>query len=118
MCQVFASQPREAYRSRTRSLRINGQSTSIRLEQMFWRTLDQIAESENLSTPRFISKLHSEVMNINGEASNFTSLLRCTCLNYAGQLSPDPALVAEVWQSGGLHPRRGLSSVKRQTVAV
>lgn len=90
MHQLLASQANEEYRSRTRSLRINGQSTSIRLEMMFWRTLEQIAESENLSTPLFISKLHSEVMDIHGEAGNFTSVLRCTCLNYTAKLSSDP----------------------------
>lgn len=98
MCQLFAGQPRENYRSQTRSLRLNGQSTSIRLEGMFWRILDQIAESEDLSTPRFISKLHSEVMSLYGEASNFSSLLRCTCLVHAERLheqpqQPDQALV-------------------------
>ena len=83
MCQLFAGQPRENYHSHTRSIRLNGQCTSIRLEAMFWQTLDRIAHAENLSTPQFISKLHSEVMDIHGEASNFTSLLRCTCLVYA-----------------------------------
>ena len=86
MCQLFAGQPRENYRSQTRSLRLNGQSTSIRLEGMFWRILDDIASTENLSTPRFISKLHTEVMELYGEASNFSSLLRCACLVHAEQL--------------------------------
>lgn len=82
MCQLFAGQPRKNYESQTRSLRLNGQSTSIRLETTFWRILDNIAQSEGLSTPRFFSKLHSEVMSIHGEVDNFTSLLRCTCLVY------------------------------------
>ncbi len=80
MCQLFAGQPRENYESFTRSLRLNGQSTSIRLESTFWRILDNIAEAESLSTPQFVSKLHSEVMAKYGEVQNFTSLLRCTCL--------------------------------------
>ncbi|OED44572.1 aryl-sulfate sulfotransferase [Chromatiales bacterium (ex Bugula neritina AB1)] len=83
MCQLFAGQPRDNYESQTRSLRLNGQSTSIRLENTFWRILDKIAETEQLSTPQFISKLHSEVMTLHGEASNFSSLLRCTCLVHA-----------------------------------
>ena len=93
MCQLFAGQPRQNYCSQTRSLRLNGQSTSIRLEEMFWNTLDGIAASENLSTPQFISRLHSEVMSLHGEASNFTSLLRCTCLVHAERQhtrSPQP----------------------------
>jgi predicted DNA-binding ribbon-helix-helix protein len=64
---------------------------------MFWRTLDHIAAVESLSTPQFISKLHSEVVNIHGEARNFSSLLRCTCLVYAEQNSAVPGPVATVW---------------------
>lgn len=88
MCQLFAGQARSNYESQTRSLRLNGQSTSIRLENTFWRTLDEIADSEKLSTPQFISKLHSEVMSLHGEANNFSSLLRCTCLVHAERNKP------------------------------
>jgi predicted DNA-binding ribbon-helix-helix protein len=82
MCQLFAGQDADRYASQTRRLRLNGQSTSIRLENAFWQTLDDIAASEGLSTPCFISKLHSEVIAIRGEHVNFTSLLRCTCLKF------------------------------------
>jgi predicted DNA-binding ribbon-helix-helix protein len=64
----------------TRHLRLNGQSTSIRLEQSFWEIVDQIAADEGLTTPAFVSRLHAEVLEIRGEAPNFTSLLRCACL--------------------------------------
>jgi len=64
----------------TRRLRLNGQSTSIRLERHFWELVDGIASEEGMTTPAFISKLHSEVLEIRGEARNFTSLLRCACL--------------------------------------
>ena len=80
MCQVFAGQDPSRYKSTTRRLRINGQSTSIRLENAFWATLDEIAEGEGVSTPCFLSKLHSEVLELRGEPENFTSLLRTTCL--------------------------------------
>ncbi|MBL3570715.1 DNA-binding protein [Rhodovulum sp. BSW8] len=80
MCQIFAGQDPERYRSTTRRLRLNGQSTSIRLENSFWAILDEIALSEGVTTPAFISKLHAEVLELHGEPSNFTSLLRCTCL--------------------------------------
>ena len=35
MCEVFAGQPKENYEPITRNLRLNGQSTSIRLERRF-----------------------------------------------------------------------------------
>ncbi|MCA0997441.1 MULTISPECIES: ribbon-helix-helix domain-containing protein [Roseobacteraceae] len=80
MCQVFAGQEPERYATTTRRLRLNGQSTSIRLENSFWAILDEIAEGEGVTTPAFVSKLHSEVLEQRGEPSNFTSLLRCACL--------------------------------------
>ena len=79
MCEVFAGQDPERYTSTTRRLRLNGQSTSIRLENAFWATLDDIAARDGVSTPMFISTLHSEVLERRGEPKNFTSLLRCAC---------------------------------------
>ncbi len=80
MCHLFASQSPESYAFETRSIRLNGQSTSIRLEKIFWTILEQIAGSEGMSVPRFISTLHSEVLQVWGEVANFTSHLRCICL--------------------------------------
>lgn len=82
MCQIFTGQNPDSYESELRSLRLNGQSTSIRLEVAFWELIDQIATDEGLTTPAFISNLHSEVLLLNGEVRNFTSLLRCACLQY------------------------------------
>lgn len=85
MCQVFAGQDPARYRSTTRRLRLNGQSTSIRLETAFWDIVDQIAERDGVSTPAFLSKLHSEVLENQGEPVNFTSLLRTACLIFVDQ---------------------------------
>ncbi len=87
MCQVFAGQEPERYASETRRLRLNGQSTSIRLENAFWAILDEISASEGVTTPSFLSTLHTEVLQLRGEPSNFTSLLRCACLKFI-ELSP------------------------------
>lgn len=86
MCQMFAGQDPETYEYETRSLRLNGQSTSIRLERTFWNVLTDIAEAEGLSTPLLLSKLHSEMLELHGEARNFTSLLRCACLAHLGRM--------------------------------
>ena len=82
MCHVFAGQEPDRYASETRRLRLNGQSTSIRLENAFWSILDRIAAAEGITTPMFISALHSEVLQLRGEPDNFTSLLRCACLKF------------------------------------
>ena len=49
MCQLFAHQPQRDYESQTRSLRIDGHCTSIRLEMAFWDTLEEIASKEDMS---------------------------------------------------------------------
>ncbi len=98
MCQMFAGQDPATYEYETRSLRLNGQSTSIRLERAFWNVLTDIAEAEELSTPLFLSKLHSEVLELHGEARNFTSLLRCACLVHLGRMvhvAPAARMAAE-----------------------
>lgn len=82
MCQVFANQDATIYQTVTRSVRLNGFSTSIRLEALFWSILDQIAAQEGMTTPRFISTLYDEVQELRGSVGNFTSLLRVTCASY------------------------------------
>jgi predicted DNA-binding ribbon-helix-helix protein len=82
MCHIFAGQDPQRYASQTRRLRLNGQSTSIRLENSFWQVIDQIAAKDGVTTPIFISKLHAEVLELHGEPENFTSLLRCACLKF------------------------------------
>lgn len=56
MCEVFAGQDPHGYACETRSVRLSGHVTSVRLETRFWSVLEDLA------------------------ASNFASLLRCSCL--------------------------------------
>lgn len=91
MCQMFAGQDPASYGGETRSLRLNGQCTSIRLEAAFWDILDDIAAAEGFTTPGFVSKLHAEVLELHGEARNFTSLLRCCCLLELQRRTAQPA---------------------------
>lgn len=84
MCQVFAGQDPRNYESVTRSIRLSGHSTSIRLERSFWATVDEIAAGEAMTTPQFLAKLHDEVLDLHGEVRNFASLLRCACLVHRG----------------------------------
>jgi predicted DNA-binding ribbon-helix-helix protein len=93
MCQIFAGQDPSRYDYITRRLRLNGQSTSVRLESAFWGIIDEMARHEGSSTPAFLSKLHSEVLEQHGEVQNFTSLLRCACTIYLGELEKVPQSV-------------------------
>src|SRR6516165_1076184 len=96
MCHLFAHQPQRDYESQTRSLRINGHCTSIRLEISFWDTLEEIAAKEGMSLAKFLTTLHNEVLDHHGEVKNFASLLRCSCLIYRSkQVSVVPEFAAK-----------------------
>ena len=84
MCHLFAGQSPDSYAFETRSMRLNGQSTSLRLEKVLWEILKDIAAAEAMSVPRFISTLHQEILLLRGEVPNFTSHLRCICVSARG----------------------------------
>ncbi|MBU2582408.1 MAG: ribbon-helix-helix domain-containing protein [Alphaproteobacteria bacterium] len=89
MCQIFAGQNPAGFRSVTRSVRLSGHATSIRLEAAFWDILDLIAEDQGLTTPKFLTALHDEAEELHGVVPNFTSMLRTTCLLYLSGARPE-----------------------------
>ena len=99
MCEIFSKQPVEAYSSQTRSVRLSGHATSIRLEGAFWTILEEIAEAQNMSLGRFLSLLYDEVLDLTNDVesltSNFTSLLRCACLTYVSCLQRNGVIEIE-----------------------
>lgn len=82
MCRIFAGQSPQNYACQTRSVRLGGHATSIRLEKAFWDILEEIAHSQDMPLGRFLTTLHDEVLELSGTSHNFTSLLRCACLTY------------------------------------
>ena len=80
MCQVYSGTSPERYECDSRSIRIQGCVTSIRLENQFWDVLKQMAEEENQNVPQFINVLYKEVLNTQKEVHNFTSFLRVACM--------------------------------------
>jgi predicted DNA-binding ribbon-helix-helix protein len=80
MRQLFAHRFRRNYESETRSLRIGGHCTSVRLELSFWDTLEELAAALGISLTKILTGLRGEVLNQRGEIRNFASLLRCACL--------------------------------------
>jgi predicted DNA-binding ribbon-helix-helix protein len=92
MCRIFAEQDPATYRQVTRSIRIGGHSTSIRLEAAFWEILNEIAKGENLTTGKFISRLYDEATESNLEIPNFASMLRTTCTLYLRARQPREAV--------------------------
>lgn len=87
MCEIFAGQNPENYRPVNRSVRIAGHSTSIQLEAAFWDIIDEIAESQGFTTPKFLSTLYDEVIERRGELPNFASMLRTTCALHLARMA-------------------------------
>ncbi|MFZ6687125.1 ribbon-helix-helix domain-containing protein [Undibacterium sp. SXout11W] len=94
MCEIFVKADPGLYESKARSIRLHGVVTSIRLEKLFWHTLQEIAERDGLSTNQLITKLYDELTQYRGHIDNFSSFLRVCCLRYTslivdGDISSD-----------------------------
>ncbi|WP_137923768.1 ribbon-helix-helix domain-containing protein [Cupriavidus sp. 2SB] len=82
MCEFFVNADPILYESRTRSIRIHGVQSSIRLENFVWDTLSILAAEEGMTTNALIVQFHDEILRHRGDVLNFTSFLRVTCLRY------------------------------------
>ena len=88
MCQVFISADPALYTCRARSVRLHGVATSIRLENLFWQVLEEIAARDGYTVPQLCTKLYDELLVERGAVDNFSSFLRVCCTRYlALQLS-------------------------------
>ena len=82
MCSVYVQADPIQYEARTRSIRINHVLTTIRLENLFWDVLAEIAAREGKTTNQMIATLHEELCGLREAIPNFTSFLRVCCLRY------------------------------------
>ena len=81
MCKVYAHADPILYESRTRSVRIHGLLTTIKVENLFWQVLTEMATQQQTTTNGLIVKLHDEVTE-QKNIKNFASFLRVCCLRY------------------------------------
>src|SRR5690606_4542909 len=82
MCEIFVRAHPDSYAPETRSLRLHGVATSVRLERLFWAVLEEIATRDGMRVNQLIERLYDELIQYRGEAANFTSFLRVCCLRY------------------------------------
>ncbi len=82
MCEIFISADPASYESRTRSVRLHGVVTSIRLEHLYWEVLEEIARRDSMTVVQLIEKLYDELVAARGGVGNFTSFLRVSALRY------------------------------------
>ena len=95
MCEVFIGADPHGCDSRTRSVRLHGVVTSIRLENLFWLVLEEIARRDGMGVVQLIEKLYDELVAARGEVGNFASFLRVSALRYEallaqGRIPTDP----------------------------
>jgi len=97
MCRLFINADPELWQTRLRSVRMDGFSTSIRLENLYWRILEEVAGRDCMTLTQLLSKLHAELLEAHGKVENFSSFLRVCCGRYlmlqlAGDIPKDAAL--------------------------
>ena len=97
MCKIFISADPDLYRCRSRSLRLSGVATSIRLENLFWQVLEEIGNRDGLSVAQLITRLYDELAEAGGDCANFSSFLRVSCGRYlalqvTGRIPADTAV--------------------------
>jgi predicted DNA-binding ribbon-helix-helix protein len=82
MCKIFIGADPDLYDTSSRSLRLHGMVTSIRLENHFWHVLGEIGRRDGMNVNQLITKLHDEIIEARGEVQNLTSFLRVCCVRY------------------------------------
>src|SRR5690554_2887557 len=82
MCEIFIRADPRSYDSDARSLRLHGAATSVRLENLFWHVLEEIAARDGMRLNQLIERLYDELVAYRGQARNFSSFLRVCCLRY------------------------------------
>lgn len=98
MCEYFVNADPILYESRTRTVRIRGISTSIRMENFVWDILAKMASEEGITTNALIVQFHDEILRHRGDVQNFTSFLRVTCLRFLSRQCNDLELALAATQ--------------------
>lgn len=90
MCQLFVGADTGLWENQTRSMRIDGMATSVRLEEFYWQVLTEIGARDGLSVGQLVTRLFLETTEAGHDPENFASFLRVCCGRYlALQLSGD-----------------------------
>lgn len=82
MCRLFIEADPLLWTSKTRSMRIDGVVTSIRLENFFWVILEEIATRDHMTLTQMVTKLYLESLDADHDQGNFTSFLRVCAGRY------------------------------------
>ncbi|WP_251307697.1 ribbon-helix-helix domain-containing protein [Halomonas sp. NCCP-2165] len=97
MCRLFIGAEPSLWEAQTRSLRLEGISTSVRLERFYWEVLEEIAHRDGHSLARLIGRLARECDEAGHDQGSFASFLRVCCGRYqalrlAGEIPAEGAI--------------------------
>jgi predicted DNA-binding ribbon-helix-helix protein len=91
---------------RLRSVRINGFATCLRLEEIYWRIIEEIARQESLTVGKLISKWALEIDMTQETICNFTGFIRIICVTQIlEQKYPIGITVIDPDAAGRFHPQ-------------
>ena len=121
MCQLFISADDSLWSSKTKSLRIQGVVTSIRLEVFFWDILEELSFRDQMTVNQLITKLYLESLDADHDIGNFTSFLRVCCSRYLsliadGDLSRETELPLEKVDATNIIKRETLRKKQRSAL--
>ena len=121
MCQLFISADDSLWSSKTKSLRIQGVVTSIRLEVFFWDILEELSFRDQMTVNQLITKLYLESLDADHDIGNFTSFLRVCCSRYLsliadGDLSRETRLPLEKVDAKNIIQREALRKNQRSAL--
>jgi len=121
MCQLFISADDSLWSSKTKSLRIQGVVTSIRLEVFFWDILEELSFRDQMTVNQLITKLYLESLDADHDIGNFTSFLRVCCSLYLsliadGDLSRETRLPLEKVDAKNIIEREALRKNQRSAL--
>lgn len=111
MCEYFVKADPIQYEQRTRTIRIKGVLTSIRLENTVWDILAEMAEEEECTTNALICQFYSEILEHRGEVPNFASFLRVTAMRYLRRCVLNLQLKQERESSLAIRPTAIIASI-------
>ncbi|WP_201567043.1 ribbon-helix-helix domain-containing protein [Psychrobacter sp. JCM 18900] len=121
MCQLFISADDSLWSSKTKSLRIQGVVTSIRLEVFFWDILEELSFRDQMTVNQLITKLYLESLDADHDIGNFTSFLRVCCSRYLsliadGDLSRETRLPLEKVDAKNIIQRENIRKNQRSAL--
>lgn len=110
MCRLFIGAEADLWEPQTRSMRIDGVSTSVRLERFFWTVLEEVGRRDGLSLSQLVARLARECTEAGHDPANFASFLRVCCGRYqalqlAGEIPAQPDVAIASLDAEGILAR-------------